>query len=157
MIALTALVILCSLSITQRSAAVHTQPAAVTPAPQASAAPIELLSSLGGSVNVLDVEGSLAYIGEGGGLAIVDVSDPTQPSRRGYLQLLDFPEAAEVVDTTAYVATASDGLQIVDVSNPATPVVRSSYDTLRQYLGFTMPERSPTSSQKARVRDCMVC
>ncbi|HEY0603355.1 MAG TPA: hypothetical protein VGD58_10610 [Herpetosiphonaceae bacterium] len=129
-IALTALVILCSLAVTQRSAAVHAQPSAATVAPQATAEPIELLSSIGGRVNVLDVEGSLAYIGEGGGLAIVDVSDPTQPSRRGYLQLPEFPEAAEVVNTTVYVATGSEGLQIVDVSNPNSPQMLGHYSLL---------------------------
>ncbi|HEY0738327.1 MAG TPA: hypothetical protein VGD69_25640 [Herpetosiphonaceae bacterium] len=88
---------------------------------------IELVSSLGGDVAVLDVEGSLAYINEGLGLAIIDSSDPAQPSRRSYLQLPDVPLAADVAGTTAYIADSNAGLQIVDVSNPDSPHLLGGY------------------------------
>ncbi|HEY0738328.1 MAG TPA: hypothetical protein VGD69_25645 [Herpetosiphonaceae bacterium] len=125
-IALTALVILCSLSVTQRPTAVRARPAAAS-APQSSAAPIELVSSIGGVVAVLDMEGSLAYVNEGGALTIIDVGDPGQTSRRGYLPLPDSPISADVVSSTAYIAAADAGLQIVDVSNPDTPQVIGGY------------------------------
>ncbi|HEY0603356.1 MAG TPA: hypothetical protein VGD58_10615, partial [Herpetosiphonaceae bacterium] len=102
---------------------------AVTPAQTIAAAgsSIELVNSLGGIVTVLDVEGSLAYVNEGHGLAILDISDPAQPSRRSYLQLPDSPAAADVAGTTAYIADTTAGLQIVDVSNPNSPVLLGGY------------------------------
>ncbi|MBV9787656.1 MAG: hypothetical protein JOZ51_05760, partial [Chloroflexi bacterium] len=126
-IALIALVMLCSLLVTQRSTAARAQSIDVTTAPEATAAPIELISSFGGTVDVLGVAGSLAYVGEGGGVRIVDVSDPTQPSKRGYLPLPDFPLAADIVGNTAYIAASWEGLQIADVSNADSPQLLGSY------------------------------
>ena len=118
---------LCSLLVTQRSTAARAQSTDVTSAPEATAVPIELISSFGGTVDVLGVESSLAYVGEGGGVRIVDVGDPTQPSKRGYLPLPDFPLAADVVDNTAYIAASREGLQIADVSNADSPQLIGSY------------------------------
>lgn len=85
------------------------------------------------------VAGNYAYVAkmavlngtnyEGGGLDIIDISDPTAPFFVGNLPVtgdnLWYQATIDVVENTAYLGEvrgySDDGLLIVDVSNPAAP------------------------------------
>jgi hypothetical protein len=56
------------------------------------------------------------------GLQIIDVHDPTHPSRVGQAAIADDANGIAIAGTLAYVAAASAGLQIYDVSVPSAPV-----------------------------------
>jgi hypothetical protein len=62
----------------------------------------------------------------GGGLEIIDVSDPAHPALRGSYWASSWAGSIAVANGYAYIATIS-GLQVVDVRNPAQPVLRSTY------------------------------
>ena len=85
-----------------------------------------------GSANEVHLLGNYAYVAERlrygngstrypGGLAVVDVSNPSQPRRISRFQVSTNSDAidVDVIGTHAFVADA--GLQIIDVSDPATP------------------------------------
>lgn len=88
--------------------------------------PFVALSSIGGPVGTVAVSGTLAYIGEGGSLTILDVSNPAAPLRRGSLPLLGLPAAIQVIGSTVYVAAGRGGLEIIDASDPTRPVLRGA-------------------------------
>jgi hypothetical protein len=85
------------------------------------------------------VDGNFAYLAEqprwenqdgnhiryGGGLVVVDVTDPANPRLAGNLVTGDetYPRDVFVSNNRAYCANGSAGLQIVDVSNPTAPKV----------------------------------
>ena len=99
------------------------------------------LSSMGNigpsSVNValgVAVAGDYAYVADGdsnngGGLKIINMADPANPTLTGSLALGSNTAKIAVNGNYAYVADRSYGLYIVDVSNPASPVQVSSVDT----------------------------
>jgi hypothetical protein len=77
----------------------------------------------------LQVENSFAYIADGnGGVEIVDVIDPMNPSVFGYVDLIDGSTGIKVNGDYAYVSEyILGGLQIVDISNPANPLLTGWY------------------------------
>ncbi|HEX8683165.1 MAG TPA: hypothetical protein VF707_12675, partial [Ardenticatenaceae bacterium] len=83
---------------------------------------IELVSHVGGSANEVAVRGNHAYTGFESELAVIDISDPVNPMRVGYLIL-----SYEIIDiklsgSYAYVVLVVGGLVIVDISDPAAPI-----------------------------------
>lgn len=81
-------------------------------------------SHLGGwmaSVAVPPDSGDLIYTGQGGGLVVWDISDPTQPIQAGALPL----EGTDVMDLAFFGEMAllanGEGLQIVNLANPVKP------------------------------------
>src|SRR5205085_12553794 len=79
----------------------------------------------------LTVRDGKAYIAmDTGGLCIVDVSDPTQPTVLGRV---DLPGHARTVklgeDGHAYLSCGADGLAIVNVSNPSSPTHVAQFPT----------------------------
>ena len=85
---------------------------------------------LGGATTTVAVEGSLAYIGEGPRLAILDISSLGAPVLVGRTPALpDLVEGVAVSGGYAYVADGDAGLWIVDVSDPGTPAVTGGCDT----------------------------
>ncbi|MCY2953622.1 MAG: endo-1,4-beta-xylanase [Planctomycetota bacterium] len=75
------------------------------------------------------VSDGLAYVAEdNGGLAILDVSDPSQPVHRS--SILQNREVTDVFVSNgmAYVASGSYGFAIVDVHDPVNPDVRGTPD-----------------------------
>lgn len=64
----------------------------------------------------------------GGGLRVIDISDPTAPVEVGALNTLGKSLHVYVAGHYAYVAT-EHGLRIVDVSDPSTPVQVWAYST----------------------------
>jgi len=76
----------------------------------------------------LRVVGSIAYIADGknGGLAAVDVSDPSQPKRLSNLVTGDSIDSVTTVGLNAYVTTGAEGMAIIDISDPANMVKTAS-------------------------------
>ncbi len=103
-----------------------------------TAAPVTWLGSVGGALQTVAVSGTIAYIGEGAALAVLDVSQPQQPVRIGRLPLPDLVYDIQIVDTLLYVATGYSGVQIIDSAIPQTPHILATYDTagvaLRTYV-----------------------
>jgi hypothetical protein len=86
--------------------------------------------SAGYSPQMMQIVGNLAYIGGGGNLEIVDVSDPAKPVRRGGYNLSG---PFTVVGSRLYGISPGisvDALYIVDVSDPAQPDLLGAYDTM---------------------------
>lgn len=69
----------------------------------------------------ISVENGYAYIADGyGGVEVVDVYDPMNPSVIGYVDLIDGSTGIKVDGEYAYVSEyILGGLQVVDISNPA--------------------------------------
>ncbi len=89
---------------------------------------LQLVGQIGGAVNAVAVQGSYAYIGEGDGFDVVNVSNPSAPAVVGHIPLPALPQNIVVSGSYAYVADADGGLQIVDVTNPSAPAVKGFYD-----------------------------
>ncbi|UCC85582.1 MAG: thermonuclease family protein [Anaerolineales bacterium] len=90
---------------------------------------IELVGHIGGAIGAIFVQGSYAYAGIGPELAILDVSDPNNVLRLGYLILPDMLKDVYVAGDYAYIADNSAGLWVVDLSAPTAPAVVGTYDT----------------------------
>jgi hypothetical protein len=88
---------------------------------------LTLVNHLGGEANTVFVTGNYAYVGFGPELAVLDISNPTQPTRTGYLLLPDKVRDIHVVGGYAYAVTGQTGLHIVDVSAPTTPTLVSIF------------------------------
>lgn len=74
------------------------------------------------------VQGNYAYVPDGSGMLVFDISDVTQPRKVGWVSLRSptgATRARQVVvrGNYAYVATHDEGMAIVDISNPTSPVV----------------------------------
>ena len=75
---------------------------------------------------------SLAFCGSGGGVYILDVSDPSSPvkvSERIHTRSLVRGLFYDYSSERLYIANDYAGLEIWDVSTPASPVKLGSYDT----------------------------
>ncbi len=89
-----------------------------------------------GYVFGMEVVGNFAYLGSGGHLEVVDVSQPDRPVTVGRVALQSSEtRMVRVVDNTAYVAAWDGGLQVVDVTNPAVPQLLGSFDTVGVAIG----------------------
>jgi hypothetical protein len=71
--------------------------------------------------------GNAAYVAAESSMVIVDVTDRTDPVRRGVLETSGYAWNVAVSDGMAYVADGTDGLQIIDVSDPTRPRERGSF------------------------------
>jgi hypothetical protein len=73
-------------------------------------------------VESLVVSGTLAYVATGGGgLRMVDISDPAHPLHLGGWDSPGFAEGVAISRSTVYLADGPYGLRVVDVSDPALP------------------------------------
>ena len=85
----------------------------------ADALNVELVGQIGGASYAVAISGTLAYLGVGPRLIVLDVSDPTSPSVLG--QTEHFPSIVHHIaidGSIAYVANWEGGLRIVDISDP---------------------------------------
>jgi hypothetical protein len=102
----------------------------------ASAALLDAFNSVTGGAIIgngqgVDVAGDRAYLAAGGGgLLVLDVSDPTFPILVGTFDTPVYAQKVEVRGDRAYVADREGGLQLVDVSNPTAPAALDRLDTL---------------------------
>jgi len=78
---------------------------------------------LEGEVRDIVVNGDFAYVAAaGGGLNIINLSDPAQATVQGGYDTLGYTESVTVAEHYAYLADGPNGLSIVDISNPAEPI-----------------------------------
>ena len=100
---------------------------------------LEVISAWGGPVNTVDIQGNLAYIGSGLRLVIVDITDLSNITELGSINLLSTVQDLVVRDGYAYVVTWTDRRSscgafvagpfvTVDVSDPSNPVLASTTD-----------------------------
>lgn len=76
----------------------------------------------GGSPEKIQVSGSYAFVAAGAGLAVVDISDPSNPRQIGRCETSDFAVDVAVSGAYAYVA-GWDGLKVVDIADPSHPTI----------------------------------
>jgi hypothetical protein len=88
---------------------------------------IALARSFGGSCFGVKVQGNYAYVGEGRNLLVLNVSNPSNPSKVGQVALPGPVMDLALLGNYAYVADLEGGLQVVDISNPAIPAIRGFY------------------------------
>lgn len=87
----------------------------------------------------IHVVGPRAFVANAeAGLLVLDISNPSQPTRVGSLATSGQARAIQVVGNIAYVAHLSSGLQIFDVTNPSAPVRLGGYDTPGQGLAVAV-------------------
>ena len=77
----------------------------------------------------VDVQGDLAYFGNGSYLEIANFSDPSNPIQQGRTLLPDFPRYVTVGGEFVYVVDGGDYLRVVDVSDPTNPQEVGAFDT----------------------------
>lgn len=87
---------------------------------------VELLGHLGGMAQAIEVLGQYAYVGFGPELAVLDVSDPANIQRVGWLVAEGEVRDLSVAGEYAYIAygglVSPAGLQIIHISDPAQPI-----------------------------------
>lgn len=88
---------------------------------------LEYVGRIGGKISSVAVQGNYAYVGEGYGLTILDISDPASPTPVSKsLPLPDYVWYVDVLGDYVYVAVQSydnlGSLNILDVSDPGNPV-----------------------------------
>ncbi len=84
-----------------------------------------------------DSDGSQAL---GGGLRIINVSDPAAPAEVGFYDSPEDPWGVAVAGDYAYIADGVGGLRIVNVSSPVRPTEVGFYDTPGQAFGIALLE-----------------
>jgi len=80
------------------------------------------LGTAGGALDV-HVAGDVGYVGEEGGLRIVDVSNKQGPVGRGFFETGSTVSGVVLYDGLIYAAAGSEGLIVIDPSNPEQPVL----------------------------------
>jgi len=89
---------------------------------------VELLGQIGGPTYAVAVQGTIAYMGVGRRLVVLDVSTPAEPLWLGQTAILPGGVGdIVVVGSTAYIAAGC--LVIIDVSDPTAPRELGSCDT----------------------------
>lgn len=95
---------------------------------------LALLGHSGGDMRAIALEGSYAYVAIGSELAILDITDPLNPNRVGYVTLpaVDWKlmkvTDIQVAGDYAYVGVEDSGLHIIDISDPASPAEVGFYE-----------------------------
>ncbi|OUT99705.1 MAG: hypothetical protein CBB92_05065, partial [Flammeovirgaceae bacterium TMED32] len=70
----------------------------------------------------VSISGNYAYMADAtSGLAIIDISDPTNPGDPAYSNTNGFARGLTVSGNYAYVADGNSGLAIIDISDPTNP------------------------------------
>ncbi|MFZ1754567.1 MAG: hypothetical protein WBO46_15410 [Caldilineaceae bacterium] len=99
-------------------------------APQAEAsAPVhnlELIGQAGGAFKAIAVQEPYVYAAIGPRLAVLDVTDASQPTRTGQTDVLSFDIYQLAVQDSTVYATSHTGLHLFDVTDPARPVLTAS-------------------------------
>ncbi len=99
-----------------------------TPHPPANN--VEFVGQIGGAVTAVAIQGTLAYVGVGPRVAILDLSEPSQPVLVGQTDSLPgLVQGLAVAGSHAYVADQYAGLRIIDVSDSAAPFEAGACDT----------------------------
>jgi len=95
--------------------------------PASDAGALTRVAHVGASINCVAASGNFAYVGEGAGLRVLDVSNPTTPNPRGKVSLNGYCSDIARIGDYAYCTLLDQGLQVVDVSNPGLPQIVYTY------------------------------
>ena len=90
---------------------------------------MDLVGQVGGAELCVEVQGSTAYMGEGAGFVVLDVTNPASPIERGRLPMPGLVEGIAVANGKAYVACRRSGLYVLNVSDPTAPAIIGFYNT----------------------------
>jgi len=88
-----------------------------------------------GAARAVVVEGDYVYLGSGGVIYILDMSDPTSPTEVGEIATPGVVFCIFVDNFHLYVADGGGGLRVIDVADPAHPYEVGSYDTPGSAIG----------------------
>jgi len=75
------------------------------------------------------VQGRYAYLGSGGGIFLLDMSDPSSPRKVGECVTPGPVEGLFASGDYLYVADGREGLRIIDISDPSSPEEVGAYDS----------------------------
>ena len=107
-------------------------------------------SSTSGGAQKVAINGDYAYLAAyTSGLAIVDISDPSNIGMPVYMATTGEALGVAVRGNYAYVADGASGLHIVDVSDPSSPSLVSTFDT----GGYAFDVTLSADGNKAYVSD----
>ncbi|MFW9913454.1 MAG: LVIVD repeat-containing protein, partial [Candidatus Thorarchaeota archaeon] len=86
----------------------------------------------GGRTADVKVRGNIAFVIDQneptpGGLVLINVSDPANPSMLSSFHDGGWPQRLDVAGGIVYVADAQEGLEIIDVSDPTSPSEIAQY------------------------------
>lgn len=82
------------------------------------------------------VRNGVAFIADGYGIEVVDLSSPAMPSVLGRVATPGSSRAIELVDDTIYVADTGAGLQVISISEPDNPILVGGLDTQGSATGI---------------------
>ena len=92
-----------------------------------------------GDASRVAIAGSYAYVADyDSGLAIIDISDPTNPGTPVYADTTGDARGVAVAGSYAYVADSGSGLAIIDISEPTNPGVPVYADTTGYACGVAV-------------------
>ncbi len=87
----------------------------------------------------VSVAGGYAYVAcSRGGMLVIDVHDPAQPSVVGAIPTVSQAGSVRVRDRYAFLTDTGAGLQIIDVSEPSTPVLVATWNTVGLARGICL-------------------
>jgi hypothetical protein len=125
-------VVVC-LAIISASPALAAQPVptahafmAQPPAISAASTSLNTVGTIGGSVNAVDAVGSIAYVGEGPLVTVLNISDPARPVRIANVLLSGLVTDIAVASASVYATSTDGALSIIDVADAQRPVLRST-------------------------------
>lgn len=91
---------------------------------------VDFVGQIGGPSYAVAVSGTLAYVGIGPRLLILDVSAPATPTVVGQSSVMpDIVEGVAVAGSYAYVAAERSGLHVINITTPTVPTEVGFYDT----------------------------
>ena len=79
--------------------------------------------------------GEYAYIGDGEGLHMIDISNPLNPHKVGFVPCTSAVKDIYVTGDHAYLAASTSGLRVIDISAPETVTEVGSCKTMDSTLG----------------------
>jgi len=107
---------------------------------------LEMIGHLGGLAFAVAADNNYTYLVTQGELAVIDVSDPAHPVRKGYAafpSLISLDRRVVVSKDRAYFISYNTGMGVVEVSDPGNPI----------YLGALNPPESYGVSSLALFGD----
>lgn len=90
---------------------------------------VEVIGKAGGICHAIDLEGDLAFVGQGYGLFAFDLSNPSQPDLLSQMHLRDDVVDVIASGTLAYIVQPNDGIAVIDITTPTVPIVLGTHDT----------------------------
>ena len=81
------------------------------------------------SPQVIQIQGTIAYVAESSKLILFDISNPRNVNELSSHSLSSTVSGMDIRDGIAYVAHGSTGLSVINVTNTSSPSFLSNYDT----------------------------